>query len=144
MIDIEKMEMKNDKFDTPSRTMVKAYDLFNNDGGCSFLWRKRKMALITNGHMVGGASKEVTVASDKIDVRLFSYMWDYFTDTWSALAEDGGSELCLGLWKNPSNGNLVMSQSTWHGDEGEAVAIAISRGQRAYHDIDRNKTVYVL
>ena len=99
--------MEHGLFDTQSRTMIKAYDLFNNYGGCSFYWRDGMMAMITNGYMVGGASKSITVASDQIDMRLFSYMWDYFTDKFSALSDD--DELCLGLWKDPSNGAIVMN-----------------------------------
>jgi len=134
--------MEHGLFDTQSRTMIIAYDLFNNYGGCSFYWRDGMMAMITNGYMVGGASKSITVASDQIDMRLFSYMWDYFTDKFSALSDD--DELCLGRWKDPSNGAMVMELSTWHGDEAEAVALSISREQKAYYDVERNKTVYVI
>jgi len=135
-------KMTTGEFNAEELTRDYAFKQFKDNGGASFQWHEGLMAEIKDGYMVGGASKEVTLKSDMIDPELFECMWEYFINKYSSLSSS--EDIQLGIWNRTSDGALVMSLSTWFDNELSAVESTVSRRQKAYFDVKRNKTIYVL
>lgn len=118
-----------------------AYDSYTKGEGYSY---KPGIGTPKDGYMVGGLVPEVSIRSNRpITDTLFKSIWSHFLHLRWVEESEEGVDAYVGTWVD-DNGALVFDISERMESEEMAVASCISRGERAYYDVAREKTVYVL
>lgn len=118
-----------------------AYASYKMGDGYSY---KPSVGTPKDGYMVGGLVPAVSLQSDQtISSDLFKSVWSYFLRLRLVEESEELIDAYVGTWVDGS-GALVFDVSERMESEEMAVASCISRGEKAYYDVERNKTVYVL